>query len=575
MTWESTPRRKKLATVAAETPPLVPRVKLARSLSVGLNPTWNRALLLECTVLCAACVVLWAHGLSLVGDYRIDDAYITFAYSRNLAEGHGPIYGYDMRVEGYSNFLWMVLIAWGEVLRIDPLTFARLLGSVFFALTLGSTWLVARRLGGSVGAMVVTICLASSSDFHRAIQSGLETVAFCGFIAAGFCHYLSEAPSSRKWSLLWFSGAALTRIDGVVPFSLLVALEGLRWLLQGQRERLLPLIRWVAIGAAPVCAYWLWRCSYYGLLFPLTYYSKASLAVEMDYRGAAYVWNGLQDSGLWIPLLSSVFALGLAGRAKALLVAGFIVGITSYVIHVGGDWMPFNRMLLPVVAPLLLLSSVALKTCVPTFSALKSPRSAAMALLFAAGHTWCALYLSQASVDTPFEGRKLAEATHHANHTAALLRARPFVNAVIRASGDRLVTDYGGVFAYDTRATVIEMWGLANRDIALRGNTEGVAPIYGKTCVPCYHEFEPDYFHSIVPLLRGSSDFRSRRQLIQQIFQGPAIDREIGLSKNYVVGRVTREATGETLWFLERKREGVKFESRRVDDLVVDYPALR
>lgn len=554
---------------------MVPCEKLARPLSVALTPKWNRALGIECAVLCTACAVLVSHGISLVGDYRIDDAYITFAYSRNLAEGNGPIYGHDMRVEGYSNFLWMILIAFGEILRIDPLTFARLLGGGFFVLTLGSTWLLARKWAGPVGALIVTLCLASSSDFHRAIQSGLETVAFCGFIAAGFCHYFSEAPSARKWSLLWFSGAALTRIDGIVPFSLLVGLEGLRWFFQGRRERLPQLVRWVAIGAAPVCVYWLWRYSYYGLLFPLTYYAKASLAVEMDYRGAAYVFNGLQDSGLWIPLLAAVFGLGLCGGAKQVLVAGFITGTVGYIIHVGGDWMPFNRMLLPVVPPLLVLSSVAPRKIAPSWSALKNPRGGLAALLFGAFHAWCAVYLSQASVDTPFEQRKLAEAEHHVNHTAGLLKARPFVNAIIREPGDRLVTDYGGVFAYDTRATVIEMWGLANRDIALRGNTDGVAAIYGKTCVPCYREFEPDYFHSIVPLLRGQTDFRSRRQLIHQIFQGPAIDRVIGLSKNYVVGRVTRKATGETLWFLERKREGVELEPRTVGDLTVDYPPLR
>lgn len=547
---------------------------------MGLYPKWNRALGIECAVLCAACAALSSYGVSLVGDYRIDDAYITFAYSRNLAEGNGPVYGHDMRVEGYSNFLWMVLVAVGELLRIDPLTFARFLSAGFFALTLGSTWLLARKWAGPLSAMVVTLCLASSTDFHRAIQSGLETVAFCGFVAAGFCHYLSETPQRRKWSILWFSGAALTRIDGIVVFSLLLGLEGLRWLLQGwlisgQREKLIPLLRWVAIGALPVCAYWLWRYFYYGLPFPLTYYAKASLAVEMDYRGAAYVWNGLQDSGLWIPLLFAAFGLGISGGVRQVQLTGFILGMTGYVIHVGGDWMPFNRMLLPVVAPLLMLSALALRTTSSSWGALKSPLIAAKALVFLSMHVWCAVYLNQASVDTPFEQRKLAEAEHHLNHTKGLLKAWPFVNAIVRAPGDRLVTDYGGVFAYDTRATVIEMWGLANRDIALRGNTDGVAAIYGKTCVPCYKEFEPDYFHSIVPLLRGRDDFRSRRQLIHQIFQGPAIDRVIGLHKNYVVGRVTRETTGETLWFLERKREGVKFQPRAVGDLTVDYPPLR
>lgn len=530
---------------------------------------------MEAVLLFCACAVIVAHGISLVGDYRIDDAYITFAYSRNLAEGDGPIYGHDMRVEGYSNFLWMVLVALGEVLRIEPLVFARFLGHAFFALTLGSTWLVARKWAGPVAAVVVTLCLASSSDFHRSIQSGLETVAYCGFIAAGFCHYLLEAPSRRRASLLWFSGAALTRIDGFGALFLLLGLEAVRWVFSGRKESVSTLLRWAAIGILPVAAYWMWRYSYYGLLFPLTYYAKASLAAEMEYRGASYVWSALQDTGLWIPVVLAAFGLGMRRQLTPFVVVGFVVGMTGYVVHVGGDWMPVNRMLLPVFSPLLMLSATAFASGSSEWSLSRDPKKVVRGSVFVAGHVWCAVFMNQASVDTPFEQRKLVDAQHILDHTLGLIKADPFVDAMVRKPGDRLVTDYGGVFAYGTEATVIEMWGLANRDIALRGNTDGVAAIYGKTCVPCYAEFEPDYFHSVVPLLRGANDFRSKSQLIRQIFQGPAIDAVIGLRKNFRVGRVMRKSTGETLWFLERERGGVSFSPRQVGDLTVDYPPLR
>ncbi|MFT3926846.1 MAG: hypothetical protein QM778_30150 [Myxococcales bacterium] len=64
-----------------------------------------RALWLSSTVL----ILLWQ--AQLVGDWRVDDAYITFAYSKNLALGQGPVFGHDLRVEGYTNFLWMILQA--------------------------------------------------------------------------------------------------------------------------------------------------------------------------------------------------------------------------------------------------------------------------------------------------------------------------------------------------------------------------------------------------------------------------------------------------------------------------------
>ena len=41
-----------------------------------------------------------------------DDAFITFRYSKHLAEGLGPVWnpGDSPPVEGYTNFLWMVLM---------------------------------------------------------------------------------------------------------------------------------------------------------------------------------------------------------------------------------------------------------------------------------------------------------------------------------------------------------------------------------------------------------------------------------------------------------------------------------
>ena len=45
-------------------------------------------------------------------EWLIDDAGISFVYSRNLAQGHGLVSQPGMPpVEGYSNFLWVLLMA--------------------------------------------------------------------------------------------------------------------------------------------------------------------------------------------------------------------------------------------------------------------------------------------------------------------------------------------------------------------------------------------------------------------------------------------------------------------------------
>ncbi|HET9933647.1 MAG TPA: hypothetical protein VFQ35_23240 [Polyangiaceae bacterium] len=40
----------------------------------------------------ALCVI----QLELVGDFRIDDAYITFSFSKNLAAGNGPVFSHGV-----------------------------------------------------------------------------------------------------------------------------------------------------------------------------------------------------------------------------------------------------------------------------------------------------------------------------------------------------------------------------------------------------------------------------------------------------------------------------------------------
>ncbi|HPB97137.1 MAG TPA: hypothetical protein PKW66_14560 [Polyangiaceae bacterium] len=50
-----------------------------------------------------------AHAWSL--RWIADDAFISFRYARNLVEGHGLVFNPGERVEGYTNFLWTVLLA--------------------------------------------------------------------------------------------------------------------------------------------------------------------------------------------------------------------------------------------------------------------------------------------------------------------------------------------------------------------------------------------------------------------------------------------------------------------------------
>ena len=60
------------------------------------------------TLLAALCAgaVAWALHLG----WLADDAFISFRYSRNWANGEGLVYNAGERVEGYTNFLWVAVL---------------------------------------------------------------------------------------------------------------------------------------------------------------------------------------------------------------------------------------------------------------------------------------------------------------------------------------------------------------------------------------------------------------------------------------------------------------------------------
>ena len=58
-------------------------------------------------------------NMARVRSFTIDDSFISYRYARNLARGLGLVYNAGERIEGYTNFLFTVLLAGGIKLGID------------------------------------------------------------------------------------------------------------------------------------------------------------------------------------------------------------------------------------------------------------------------------------------------------------------------------------------------------------------------------------------------------------------------------------------------------------------------
>lgn len=79
--------------------------------------------------------VLVFHIFSFNFNHPIDDAYISFRYAKNLIKGQGLVYNPGELVEGYTNPLWVLLLAPFIGLGFDPGRISQVLGGAFACAT--------------------------------------------------------------------------------------------------------------------------------------------------------------------------------------------------------------------------------------------------------------------------------------------------------------------------------------------------------------------------------------------------------------------------------------------------------
>ena len=315
--------------------------------------------------------------LTSVSWFLTDDAFISFRYVRNLLNGHGLVFNVGERVEGYSNFLWIIeLAAVWQVLGIRPEYAAPWLSVLFTAGTLAlMLWWIARlpslRMRGLVSWMALALVCSSATFAVWTSGGGLETRQFTFFIVlAVVCLSLYR---NRHWGLLSASVslalASLTRPEGPLiaaccfawfgALQLPDALNGLRRAAEpqgvGVGDAIVAMARridWrgllclIAPFALIVGAHFLFRYAYYGEWLPNTYYAKH---VRPWYEaGFKYLWAGALETGLYLLLPLAWGALRARWRDASDDAYSLILLIMAahmlFLARLGGDLFEFRPM---------------------------------------------------------------------------------------------------------------------------------------------------------------------------------------------------------------------------------------
>ncbi len=298
--------------------------------------------------------------------FRMDDAYITYRYARNLADGVGPVWNPGEHVEGYSSFLWMLLLAALHVVGIDIEVAALLLAVASMTALFVLTWRVSLRLsdegGTGVGADLLTagagLLIAANAGIGLWSMSGLETPLAAALVMALVFVYQRESRApGTPLSAFVLAAAVMTRPE----MAFLAAGTGAFFLAQAIVER--DARRWrhfagfCGIFALLAGAWFIWRWRYYGYVFPNTYYVKVGAPQLTIRRGWEYVsqywwWYLLAPAllaGVVLPLLVSG-----ARRRDALFIGAIGVIWVAAVILEGGDAFWDGRFIAPIIAPLYL-----------------------------------------------------------------------------------------------------------------------------------------------------------------------------------------------------------------------------
>ena len=153
----------------------------------------------------AAVIALAATALLLHAshfDHIADDAYISLRYLDHWLRGDGLVFNVGERVMGFSNLLWIVLLAPFGAIGLQLPAAAQGLGA---AASLGCLVLVCNELARQVPRRVLPAAaagcwLAASGPFALWSQGGLEGPLFALTLSGATvaASRLAEAPSRRR-----------------------------------------------------------------------------------------------------------------------------------------------------------------------------------------------------------------------------------------------------------------------------------------------------------------------------------------------------------------------------------------
>lgn len=323
----------------------------------------------------ARIVVIFSALFALFNSFIQDDAYISLRYARNLVEGYGLVFNPGERIEGYTNFLWTLILSIPHALNISNYYFILFTGIALLVACMyylyRSTLLYTKK---EHIAFLLLILLGGNFSFSSYVTGGLETqLQATLFIALiYFClKTIHQKTSQFNYLLIGLISSLiiLNRLDGA-----LIVFISILFVLYTNYKRKKLISRKTFAMVLPIVLLllpWLfWKYNYYGSLLPNTFNAKVNVELNKStliLRGLAYI-SAFYAIYFALPFLvylynsikSNFFSLKPNVDISSKLPLSVVFTYLIYYIYVGGDFMEF-RFMVPLL-PIFLLTTIRFLT---------------------------------------------------------------------------------------------------------------------------------------------------------------------------------------------------------------------
>ena len=332
---------------------------------------WESAVLPVLLVVALGAVVAWRTSFVFEGTRTFtlfDDAMVSMRYAHNLATGHGLVYNSGEHVEGYTNFLWTL---WMAFLHLLPIPRAQL--SAWVAASGLACVAVTVVLAGRIGARLVptrpevrvftmwAVALWYPLIFWsvRGLEPGFLAALVAGAVLLAL--RIDDDGPTRATAIglgaLLVAGL-LTRTDFMI-----LAVVLLIWLARkpGPARTTAAVVAGVLVFV--LAAHTAARLDYYGDALPNTY----TLKLKGTGLGERVARGVLAFGSVVLAELAIVIALAAVAvwwlrDPRAVLLASLFGAAAAYSVYVGGDAWEYNQYdnrYLATVVPLLLVLAAA------------------------------------------------------------------------------------------------------------------------------------------------------------------------------------------------------------------------